>query len=221
MRVGIGVATPGESNPAPDMVSRGASLEELARAAETCTACELYREATQVVFGAGPKSAPLMLIGEQPGDAEDQEGKPFVGPAGSVLADALTEAGIRSEDVYLTNVIKHFRWKPKGKRRLHQTPATRHVRACIPWLEAELAMVKPEVIVSLGAVASQALLGRSFRVTKDRGKTMTWGDYTVVATIHPSAVLRAVEPADREELRLALVGDLASARRLTGQEPRG
>ena len=216
----MGVATPSETNPAPEMVSEGASLEELARAAETCMACELYREATQVVFGVGPKSAPLMLIGEQPGDAEDQEGEPFVGPAGSVLAEALEEAGIRSEDVYLTNVVKHFRWKPKGKRRLHQTPATRHVRACLPWLEAELALVGPQVLVCLGAIASQALLGRSFRVTKDRGKAMTWGDHTVVATIHPSAVLRATEPDDRERLRSSLVEDLVTAHRLIGKKRR-
>jgi uracil-DNA glycosylase len=214
------VATPSEPNPALDLVSDGTSLEELARAAETCTACELYREATQVVFGMGPKSAPLMLIGEQPGDAEDQEGEPFVGPAGSVLADALEEAGIRSEEVYLTNVVKHFRWKPKGKRRLHQTPATRHVRACLPWLEAELAVVGPQVLVCLGATASQALLGRSFRVTKDRGKAQTWGDYTVVATVHPSAVLRATDPDDRERLRASLVEDLVTAHRLIGEKPR-
>ena len=216
----MGVATPNETNPAAEMVSAGASLEELARAAETCMACELYREATQVVFGVGPKSAPMMLIGEQPGDAEDQEGEPFVGPAGSVLAEALEEAGIRSEDVYLTNVVKHFRWKPKGKRRLHQTPATRHVRACLPWLEAELALVGPGVLVCLGAIASQALMGRSFRVTKDRGKAMTWGDYTVVATIHPSAVLRATEPDDRERLRSSLVEDLITAHMLIGKNPR-
>lgn len=215
------MATPSDSNPAPEMLSRGASLEELARAAEKCTACELYRDATQVVFGAGPKSAPLMLIGEQPGDAEDQEGEPFVGPAGSVLADALAEAGIPSEDVYLTTVVKHFRWKRTGKRRLHQTPATRHVRACLPWLEAELAMVRPEVLVCLGAVASQALLGRSFRVTKDRGKAMTWGDFTVVATLHPSAVLRTVEPEDRQRLRMSLIEDLVAARRLISEKPRG
>jgi uracil-DNA glycosylase len=215
------VTTPSETNPAPEMVSAGASLEELARAAETCTACELYRGATQVVFGVGPKSAPLMLIGEQPGDAEDQEGEPFVGPAGSVLAHALEEAGIRSEDVYLTNVVKHFRWKQKGKRRLHQTPATRHVRACLPWLEAELATVRPEVLVCLGAVASQALLGRSLRVTKDRGKAMAWGDHTVVATIHPSAVLRAAEPHDRERLRASLTEDLSFARRLSRRSSRG
>jgi DNA polymerase len=183
-------------------------------------ACELYREATQVVFGVGPKSAPMMLIGEQPGDAEDQEGEPFIGPAGSVLAEALEEAGIRAEDVYLTNVVKHFRWKAKGKRRLHQTPATRHVRACLPWLEAELALVGPQVLVCLGAIASQALLGRSFRVTKDRGKKLAWGDHTVVATIHPSAVLRATEPDDRERLRSSLVEDLVTAQRLIGKKRR-
>lgn len=214
------MATPRETNPAPEMVSEGASLEKLARAAETCMACELYREATQVVFGVGPKSAPMMLIGEQPGDAEDQEGEPFVGPAGSVLAEALEEAGIRAEDVYLTNVVKHFRWKAKGKRRLHQTPATRHVRACLPWLEAELALVGPQVLVCLGAIASQALLGRSFRVTKDRGKKLAWGDHTVVATIHPSAVLRATEPDDRERLRSSLVEDLVTAQRLIGKKRR-
>jgi len=214
------VATPRETNPAPEMVSEGASLEKLARAAETCMACELYREATQVVFGVGPKSAPMMLIGEQPGDAEDQEGEPFVGPAGSVLAEALEEAGIRAEDVYLTNVVKHFRWKAKGRRRLHQTPATRHVRACLPWLEAELALVGPQVLVCLGAIASQALLGRSFRVTKDRGKKLAWGDHTVVATIHPSAVLRATEPDDRERLRSSLVEDLVTAQRLIGKKRR-
>jgi uracil-DNA glycosylase len=217
----MGVAPSSDTNPAPEMMAEGASIEELAGAAEACKACELYREATQVVFGVGPTSAPLMLIGEQPGDAEDQEGKPFVGPAGAVLAETLEEAGIRSEDVYLTNVVKHFRWKPKGKRRLHQTPATRHVRACLPWLEAELATIQPQVLVCLGAIASQALLGRSFRVTKDRGKAMTWGDYTVVATIHPSAVLRATEPDDRERLRSSLVEDLVAAHRLIGKKPPG
>lgn len=202
---------PSEHNPAPEIVSAGGSLDDLREAADGCTACELYRDATQVVFGTGSPSARLMLVGEQPGDVEDQEGEPFVGPAGAVLDEALAEAGIRAGDVYLTNVVKHFRWKPKGKRRLHQTPATRHVRACLPWLEAELAAVRPVVIVCLGAVASQALLGRSFRVTKDRGKAIGWGDYTVIATIHPSAVLRAAEPKERVRLRAALVEDLRSA----------
>ncbi len=129
-------------NPAADLVAAGKSLQELNEAAEECTACELYRDATQVVFGAGASSAPLMLVGEQPGDAEDLEGEPFVGPAGSLLDDALAIAGIEKRDVYVTNVVKHFRWKPKGKKRLHQMPASRHVRACLPWLEAELAVVK-------------------------------------------------------------------------------
>ncbi|MGH8873548.1 MAG: UdgX family uracil-DNA binding protein [Acidimicrobiia bacterium] len=208
--------SPFEPNPAPDLLAAGTSLDELSEVAEGCTACELHREATQVVFGAGPSSAPMMLVGEQPGNEEDLQGEPFVGPAGAVLDDALAEAGIPATDVYLTNVVKHFRWKPKGKRRLHQTPATRHVRACLPWLEAELALVQPNVIVCLGAVAAQALLGRSFRVTKDHGKTMEWAGYKVVATIHPSAALRAAEPEDRERLRRTLVQDLGNAHRLIG-----
>jgi DNA polymerase len=203
-------------NPAIDLVDSGASLDELHLAAEGCTACELYRDATQVVFGSGPAPAPMMLVGEQPGDVEDQQGQPFVGPAGTVLAQALAEAGIRVEDVYVTNVVKHFRWEPKGKRRLHKTPATRHIRACIPWLEAELAMVQPVVIVTLGAVASQALLGRPFRVTEDRGKAIDWEGRTVVATIHPSAALRAAEPEERDRLRASLVEDLVTALRLLG-----
>jgi DNA polymerase len=204
-----------ESNPAIQLVASGTSLEELRVVAETCTACELYREATQVVFGAGSAKSWMMLVGEQPGDVEDQEGEPFVGPAGAVLTAALAEAEIDPSDVYLTNVVKHFRWKPKGKRRLHQSPATRHVRACLPWLEAELVMVDPEVIVCLGAVASQALLGRSFRVTKDRGKAIEWGGRMVLATIHPSAVLRSSEPEDRDRLRTSLAKDLAKAARLS------
>jgi DNA polymerase len=203
-----------EHNPATDLVESGTSLEELRLVAETCTACELYREATQVVFGAGSARASLMLVGEQPGDVEDQEGEPFVGPAGAVLTAALAEAGIDPGEVYLTNVVKHFRWKPQGKRRLHQSPSTRHVRACLPWLEAELAMVDPPVVVCLGAVASQALLGRSFRVTKERGKAIEWAGRTVVATIHPSAALRAADPDERDRLRSSLAEDLATAARI-------
>jgi DNA polymerase len=137
-----------------------------------------------------------------------------VEPAGAVLTAALAEAGIDSAEVYLTNVVKHFRWKPKGKRRIHQTPATRHVRACLPWLEAELAAVNPKIIVCLGAVASQALLGRSFRVTKQRGMAIEWEGRTVVATIHPSAVLRASDPDERDRLRASLASDLATAARI-------
>jgi DNA polymerase len=200
-----------EPNPAPELIAAGASLEELRVAAEECTACELYRDATQVVFGSGPASAPMMLVAEQPGDVEDIEGEPFVGPAGSVLDQALADAGVLAKAYYLTNVVKHFRWKPSGSRRLHQSPATRHIRACLPWLEAELAKVDPDVIVCLGAVASQALLGREFRVTKDHGRVLEWGAYPVVATIHPSAVLRAAEPEERERLRKLLVDDLRTA----------
>ena len=212
---GRDVADPEERNPALELVAEGASLDVLRAAAEDCTACELYREATQVVFGSGAATASIMMVGEQPGDAEDLEGEPFVGPAGSVLEETMAEAGIAPEDVYLTNAVKHFRWKPKGKRRLHQTPSTRHVRACLPWLEAELAEVSPEVIVCLGATASQALLGRAFRVTKDHGKPMRWGDHQVIATIHPSAVLRAREPEERERLRTLLIDDLRVALALT------
>jgi DNA polymerase len=200
-----------EHNPATELLDSGTSLDELRLAAEACTACELYRDATQVVFGAGSARASMMLVGEQPGDVEDQEGEPFVGPAGDVLTAALAEAGIEPAEVYLTNVVKHFRWKPQGKRRLHQSPATRHVRACLPWLEAELAMVDPKVIVCLGAVASQALLGRSFRVTRQRGKAIEWGGRIVVATIHPSAALRAGDPDERDRLRASLAEDLATA----------
>jgi DNA polymerase len=203
-------------NPADALVASGSSLEELRLAAEGCTACELYRDATQVVFGAGPAPAPLMLVGEQPGDVEDQEGEPFVGPAGAVLAEALAEAGIEVEDVYVTNVVKHFRWEPRGKRRIHKTPATRHVRACLPWLQAEMTKVDPVVIVCLGAVASQALLGRSVRVTKERGKAIEWEGRTVIATIHPSAVLRAAEPDERDRLRASLTEDLIAALGLIG-----
>ena len=205
-----------DPNPAIDLLTSGASLDELHMAAEGCTACELYRDAIQVVFGAGPAPAPMMLVGEQPGDVEDQEGQPFVGPAGAVLAEALDAAGIRVEDVYVTNVVKHFRWEAQGKRRLHKTPATRHVRACLPWLEAELAVVDPVVVVTLGAVASQALLGRSFRVTKERGKAIEWKGRMVVATIHPSAVLRAAEPDERARLRASLTEDLVTALALIG-----
>jgi DNA polymerase len=211
----IGVPEDLEPNPATELMAEGASLDELHLAAEGCRACELYRQATQVVFGAGPAPAPLMLVGEQPGDVEDREGEPFVGPAGAVLAECLAEAGVSVEDVYVTNVVKHFRWEPRGKRRIHKTPGTRHVRTCIPWLEAELAVVDPVVIVCLGAVASQALLGRSFRVTKQRGQAMEWGGRTVVATIHPSAVLRA-DPDVRDTMRASLVEDLITALRLIG-----
>ena len=183
-----------EENPALELVEEGASLDEIEEAAEICTACELYKNATQTVFGEGSSSAKIMLLGEQPGDEEDKQGKPFVGPAGALLDKALEEAGIERDEVYITNVVKHFRWKfGAGKKRLHQKPSTRHIQACRPWLEAELALVEPAVIVTLGASASQAILGSDIRVTEDRGEIFEWEGNLVIPTLHPSAALRAPE----------------------------
>src|SRR6059058_2594436 len=140
------------------------SLTEMRKAASNCTACHLYTRATQTVFGEGPKRAPIMLVGEQPGDSEDVAGKPFVGPAGKILDRALAEAGINRDEVYVTNAVKHFKWEPRGKRRIHQKPNSREIAACRPWLEAELRLVKPRLLVCLGATAAQAIFGPSFRV---------------------------------------------------------
>src|SRR5438477_5133294 len=146
------------------------NLSTVREAAENCTACHLYQRATQTVFGEGPKKAPIMLVGEQPGDYEDVAGKPFVGPAGKIMDRALEEAGLDRKEVYVTNVVKHFKWEPRGKRRMHQKPNSREIAACRPWLDAELAAIRPDIIVCLGSTAAQALLGRSFRVTKLRGR---------------------------------------------------
>jgi uracil-DNA glycosylase len=186
------------------------------QAAEGCRACELYEDATQVVFGSGKIEARLMLVGEQPGDSEDLAGEPFVGPAGDVLAAALKAAGISEDHVYVTNIVKHFHFKPgQGKKRLHQTPKTRHVKACMPWFEAEVERVRPDIIVCLGATAAQALLGRDFRVTRDRGLILDWNGHAVIATMHPAAVLRARDSEARKKLRSNLVDDLRTARRHT------
>lgn len=187
------------------------SLEELRQVADGCVACDLHQRATQVVFGEGNVSARIMILGEQPGDQEDREGHPFVGPAGSVLDSAMAEAGISHGSVYITNIVKHFRWKPGAKKRLHQKPATRHVRACRPWLEAEIDHVGPEVIVALGASASQTLLGVDVRVTRDHGQIFEWEGVKVIPTVHPSAVLRAPESGERRRLRRLLVSDLRTA----------
>lgn len=205
-----------EKNPALELVAEGASLEEVDEAAETCTACELYKDATQTVFGEGDDSAKIMLLGEQPGDEEDQEGRPFVGPAGRLLDQALEEAGIDKDEVYITNVVKHFRWKlgAGGKKRLHQKPATRHINACRPWLEAELDLVDPAVVVTLGASASQAILGRDIRVSEDHGEVFEWEGFRVIPTLHPSAALRAPEAEDRRRIRQQIVDDLRKAREL-------
>lgn len=187
------------------------TLQEAAEAAAGCRACDLWRRGTQTVFGAGPSRARLLLVGEQPGDREDLAGEPFVGPAGRLLDESLAEAGIDRGDVYLTNAVKHFKWRPAGKRRIHDKPSWTEIGACRPWLELELALVRPEVVVLLGATAAQSLLGREFRVTRERGRVLRPAFApAAVATVHPSAILRARD-ADRREQRAAFVADLRVA----------
>jgi uracil-DNA glycosylase family protein len=187
-------------------------LAELRRDAAECTACELYADATQTVFGSGRPGASMMLIGEQPGDREDIAGEPFVGPAGRVLDRALGRAGVTRSGVYVPNVVKHFRFRREGKVRIHRTPGVEHVRACLPWLHAELASVGPQLLVTLGSTAAKALLGTAFRLTQHRGEILEYANRPLVATIHPSAVLRG--PKDRQaEMFDELVADLELAAR--------
>ncbi len=184
-------------------------LEEVRQAAAGCQACDLWRTGTQTVFGEGAVGAELMLVGEQPGDKEDLAGRPFVGPAGRVLDQGLEEAGIDRSKVYVTNAVKHFKWKAQGKRRLHQRPNATEIGACRPWLDAELEAVQPRVVVCLGATAAQAILGRSFRVTKQRGEFVEGLIGPVVtATVHPSSILRAPDEATRQAEMGAFVDDL-------------
>ncbi|HVD18222.1 MAG TPA: UdgX family uracil-DNA binding protein [Propionibacteriaceae bacterium] len=196
-------------------VPEHADIEALKSAAVNCKGCELWQPATQVVFSAGNPKAPLALVGEQPGDVEDRQGLPFVGPAGRLLQEALDEAGVAREDVYVTNAVKHFRFTDRGKRRIHATPQVTHIKACLPWLEAELTLVDPTLIVCLGATAVRALLGSTFRVTKQRGQVLELatpvGVRPVLATVHPSAVLRATAE-ERSEAFAGLVSDLRTAR---------
>jgi uracil-DNA glycosylase family protein len=197
------------------------TLSDLQKAAATCTRCELYLQATQTVFGEGPPDARAVFIGEQPGDKEDRSGHPFVGPAGRVLDDACRDAGIDRASVYVTNAVKHFKWRPSGKRRLHQKPNAREVRACEMWWRSELEVVGPEVVVCLGAVAAQALLGAGFRLTQHRGSWQTLGEPLagpgVLATVHPSAVLRAGDA--RDEVYSSLVEDLSLVARRLDRDP--
>jgi uracil-DNA glycosylase family protein len=204
---------PGAGSWVPDTLS----LVSLRDAASGCRGCELYLDATQVVMGEGRSDAALMLLGEQPGDQEDQQGRPFVGPAGRVLDDALLDAGISADDVFTTNVVKHFRWSgTRGKRRIHQSPTRAHVAACAPWLAAELTLVRPEGVVLLGGTAGKAVYGTAFRVGEFRGVQRAWPEEFaaphppswVLATIHPSAVLRA---EDRTSTYDGLVADLRVA----------
>jgi DNA polymerase len=185
------------------------TIPGLRAAAEGCTACSLYRNATQTVFGEGPEDAPVMLVGEQPGDAEDTSGAPFVGPAGKLLDRCLAEAGIDRARIYVTNVVKHFKWVPRGPRRIHSKPGAVEIEACFPWLEAEIAVVRPRIIVALGATAAQALFGRAVRVTRDRGRPLpsALAPYAFV-TVHPSALLRAPDEATRRHEMSRFVEDL-------------
>ena len=185
------------------------TLKSLREAAVGCTACPLYKLGTQTVFGEGPKDAPLMLVGEQPGDYEDREGRPFVGPAGKLLDRALAEAGIDRSRAYVTNVVKHFKWTARGKRRIHSKPSGPEIAACLPWLQAEIELVAPEALVCLGATAAQALLGRDFRVTKQRG-TFIKSNLAphVLATVHPSSLLRLPPQVDAEAEFRHFVADL-------------
>ena len=205
---------------AADLIPFGATLEELADAAQGCRACDLWKRGTQTVFGEGQPTARLLLVGEQPGDVEDIEGRPFVGPAGRLLDEALEDAGIDRGLAYVTNAVKHFKWEPRGKRRIHQPPNAREIEACSPWLNAELAVVKPRVLVALGATASQALLGRSFRVSRERGRLFRDTDLApvVMATVHPSSVLRSRDAESRRAARDALVADLAQVAPLLVEE---
>jgi uracil-DNA glycosylase len=182
------------------------SLKALRQAATDCTRCDLYKHATQTVFGEGSPSAEIVFVGEQPGDQEDLAGKPFVGPAGQLLDKALEEAGIDRKLAYVTNVVKHFKWQPRGKRRIHQKPNAAEIAACRYWLDAELSLLQPKVLVCLGATAAQALLGRQFRVSKDRGVPVESDLAPVVmATVHPSSILRS---DDREAEMALFVEDL-------------
>ena len=188
---------------------RSMTLDELRAAAARCTACDLYKRATQTVFGDGASSARIMLVGEQPGDAEDLEGKPFVGPAGQLLRRALEDAGIDVRDVYLTNVVKHFKWEPRGKRRIHKKPRVSEIEACRVWLDAEIAQIKPQAIVALGATAAHAVIGPEARVTRDRTKPCPSPLAPFVTlTVHPSSILRAPDSETRAAERAQFVDDL-------------
>jgi DNA polymerase len=196
-------------------VPEGASLAQLRLAAAGCTACPLYENATQTVFGEGRSTARIVLIGEQPGDREDREGHPFVGPAGKLLDQALEAAGLDRAEAYVTNVVKHFKFERHGKARLHKRPNAMEVKACRPWLDAELARLRPQAVVLLGATAAQALLGRGFRVTEERGRVRTDLPLApkVMATVHPSSVLRAPSDEERRAAREAFIADLTTLAR--------
>jgi DNA polymerase len=198
-----GATEPRPGQPVSELLPERPTLGSVRDVASGCKACDLYKRGTQTVFGEGPRKAEVMLVGEQPGDAEDLAGHPFVGPAGKLLDKALEQAGIDRQLVYVTNVVKHFKWEPRGKRRIHAKPNAGEIRACRPWLETEIALVKPRVLVCLGATAAQALLGKAFKVSQERGRFVESSLAPIVtATVHPSSILRATDDdARREEMR--------------------
>ena len=210
---------------AEEWVPPDAGVDDLRQAAHACRGCELWRDATQVVFSSGREGAPLMLVGEQPGDREDLEGKPFVGPAGRLLADAVDAAGIPRDQVYVTNAVKHFRFERRGKRRIHEKPGVAHIVACRPWLEAEFEAVGPGVIVALGATAARAVLGRTVRIGEVRGKVLppdaaggaSVFPVPVLVTTHPSALLRIEDAGDRAAAYATFVDELRTAAETTGE----
>jgi uracil-DNA glycosylase family protein len=210
------------ANGSASLIPPHATLAGLTKAAKNCRACDLWKNATQTVFGEGGaasteggKGASLMLVGEQPGDQEDVQGKPFVGPAGKLLDQALAQAGIDRDKTYVTNAVKHFKWEPRGKRRIHKKPNAVEIAACRPWLDAEIAAVRPKVIVCLGAAAAQSLLGRDFRVTQHRGELIpSTLAPSLMATVHPSSILRAPDEETRQAEMKRFIADLKKAAKL-------
>jgi uracil-DNA glycosylase len=207
------LSMPFEQRSALDYFPEDLDYLSLREASKGCRGCDLYKLGTQTVFGEGPSKPKVMMIGEQPGDEEDKEGHPFVGPAGRLLTKALGDADIDRESIYLTNAVKHFKWKPAGKRRLHQKPNAGEINACRPWLAAEIEILAPKIVVCLGATAAQTLLGNSFKVTQMRGKWLEYeGGQKLIATVHPSSILRAFDADARKEQYAAFVNDLSSVR---------
>jgi uracil-DNA glycosylase len=201
--------TPAQPSSAIPFLPRVQTIPSLSRAAKKCEGCPLHLHATQTVFGEGPENARVIMVGEQPGDNEDRQGKPFVGNAGKLLDRALAEAGVVRSEVYVTNAVKHFKWEERGKRRIHKKPNIGEINACRPWLEAEIKEIEPDIIVCLGATAAQSLMGRDFRVTADRGKFFdTAWTANLMATVHPSSLLRITEEEEREREYGRFVEDL-------------
>ena len=198
---------------AAELIPAKFTLPKLRTIAAGCTACDLYKRGTQTVFGEGRSTARVVFVGEQPGDQEDLSGKPFVGPAGKVLDKALDEAGIDRDECYVTNIVKHFKWEPRGKRRIHKKPNQVEITACKPWFEAEVAVLKPEIVICLGATAAQAIIGRTFKVTKQHGKLFgnVINGAQVMATVHPSSILRAPDDDARREAMALFIADLRAA----------